>query len=104
MNSSGSMLPSVGMLPTQQRLDPDHAEVVEVVDRLVGEAELIVDECRTEVELELHAAGDLGLHLGEEDLVAVLAGRLGVVQRDVGVAQELAHRSGDRRRRCRRWC
>ena len=44
------------VLPAQQRLHPDDAEVVEVVDRLVGETELVVDERRTEVELELHVA------------------------------------------------
>ena len=80
------------MFPTQQRLHPDDAEVVEVVDRLVGEAELIVDECRTQFELELHVAGDLCLQLGEVHLVAVLPGTLGVVQRDVRIPQQLSAR------------
>ena len=57
MNSSGWMSPSVGMLPAQQRLDADEGEVVEVVDRLVDEAELLALERRAEVELEVDAVG-----------------------------------------------
>ena len=42
MNSSGLHEPAGGVLPAQQRLDADDGEVVEVVDRLVDEAELVV--------------------------------------------------------------
>ncbi len=92
MNSFGFDVAERRMFPTQQRLHTDDAEVVEVVDRLVGETELIVDECRTKFELELHVAGDLGLQLWEVDLVAVLPGALRVVQRDVRIAQQLPTR------------
>ena len=53
------------VFPTQQRFHAHHAQVVEVVDRLIGEPELIIDECRTKFELELHVARDLGLQLGK---------------------------------------
>ena len=37
-------------------------EVVEVVDRLVYEAELVAVECGAQVELELDAMLEVGLH------------------------------------------
>ena len=92
------------VLPAQQRLDADQGEVVEVVDRLVDEAELVARQRRAQIELELDAAADVGLHLRVEDLVAVLAGGLGLVERHVGVAQQLAGRWPGRRWRCRCWC
>ena len=55
MNSSGSIATERRVVPPQQGLDADDAEVGEPVDRLVHERELIVVEGRAKVELELDA-------------------------------------------------
>ena len=77
---------SGGVVPAQEGFDADQAEVVEVVDGLVDEPELVAVERGAQLELEFDAVLDFGLHLGVEDFVAVLAGRFGLVERDIGVA------------------
>ena len=81
--------PPGGVVPTQQCFDADEGEVVEVVDRLVDETELVAFERGSQIELELDAVRDLGLHLRMEDLVAVLARGLGLVERHVRIAQQV---------------
>ena len=78
------------VLPAQQRLDAGDRAGLERADRLVDEEELVAIERGAQVELELPVIEHGRVHLGREHDVAVLAGRLRLVQRDVGVAQQLA--------------
>ena len=80
------------MLPAQQRLDAGDMHTREIEHRLVHQEELAVGEHAPQVHLELEPSKDLGLHLGREHSRAVAAVALGPVQRDVGVAQQLAGR------------
>ena len=75
MNSSGSMIAERRVLPAQQRLDADDAEVVEVVDRLVDETELVARRAPSGGRTRARCGGVISVCIsGMEDLVAVLAG------------------------------
>ncbi len=78
------------VVPAQQCFHADQVEVIEVVDRLIGEPELVALDRRPQIELEPDAVTYLGLHLRIEDLVTILASRLGLVERHVGIAQQFA--------------
>ena len=78
--------------PPQQCLHPHDRQVVQVVDGLVHEAELVSRQGGPQVVLEPDAASDLRLHLRMEELEAVLSFGLGLVERDIGVAQQFAAR------------
>ena len=97
------------MVPTQQRLEPDDPSRVERDDRLVHELELVVGERAGEVGFELQAFHGDAAHLRVVHEPARLAGRLGAVHGDVGVAEQRgggdvdaadrdADRCGDRHR------
>ena len=83
------------VLPAQQRFDAEHATVLEIEDRLVDEKELAPLGRGAEIELEREPVLYRGLHLAHERHVAIAARGLGLVQRDVGVAQQVG------RPRCR---
>src|ERR1035437_6402795 len=74
----------------QESLYADDREVLKVVDRLVEQIKLFADQGRTKVKFQFDASPDLTLHLGVEEDELVLASGLGLVERDVGVAQQLA--------------
>ena len=80
------------MHPPQERLHPDDRQIVQVVDGLVDEPELVSRKGGPEVVLEPDAPSDLRLHLRMEELEAVLPFGLGLVERNVRIAQELAAR------------
>ena len=81
-----------GMVPSEQCLGAGHPASTQFEDRLEDEGELAAVQCAAEVHVELHAFGDRVAHLRREHDETVLAVGLGAVQRDVGVAQELAGR------------
>ena len=90
--------PALGMLPSEQRLDAGETGVAQVEDRLVGEEELIGGECETKIGLEPDAVLHLRLHVGMEEHERALPLRLGAVEGDVGVAQQVACRRAVSRR------
>jgi hypothetical protein len=75
-------------LPSQECLDTNDREVLEIVNRLIDEVELVRSERRSQLELKHQSSTALSLHLGMEKLIAVLAARLGLVEGDVRIAQE----------------
>ena len=74
---------------------------LQVEGRLVDEEELVALEALAQVHLELQLALDRVLHARLEHDVAVLALPLGLVHRDVGVAQQLLGGARGRPSRCR---
>ena len=80
------------VVPSQERLDAEHATVFEVEDRLIHEEELAALDRGPEIELEREAVFDRGLHLTLERDVPIAAGGLRLVERDVGVAQQIGRR------------
>jgi hypothetical protein len=76
-------------MPAQQRLHADHLAVRETDLRLVVQAELVFGDRAPQLGFELLAALDLALHRLDEEAVGVAAVRLGAIERDVGVAQQL---------------
>ena len=81
--------PSRGVVPTDERLEPLDRAARQVDHRLEQEHELLVVDRPLEIGLQLEAAQRRVVHLRFEDLIPVLAGLLGDVHRDVGVAEEL---------------
>ena len=79
----------VRVVPAHQRLDAEQFALGEVDDRLVLEEELAALERQVDVLLEAQPLAQLLLHARLEHHEARLAGRLRVVHRDVGVAQQL---------------
>ncbi len=77
------------MVPAKQRLDADDSLALELEHRLVDERELLAGERVAEVCLELHPVLRGSLHRRVEHRVAVLAQGLRLVQRQVGVLQQL---------------
>ena len=77
------------VVPAQQRLHAVHVHRVEVEERLVQQVELAVGERGLQVHLQPEPVDHRRLHLGREQRGAVLAHRLGAVQRDVGVAEQV---------------
>ena len=63
--------PVLRMLPTQQRLDTNHAMVAVVDLRLVHQVQLIVGEGFTQGFFQLAAAAHLGVDAGDVKLIAV---------------------------------
>ncbi len=81
--------PLLRMLPAQQSLDRDDAQVAEAVARLVVQLELLVAQGPPHVVLQLAAVLDLLVHFGSEITPGVLAIGLGLVQGDIGAADQL---------------
>ena len=84
----GRDLAALGVRPAHQRLDADDAALAQGDDRLVGDAQVAALERHAQVVGERDALQRLRAHLGAEDLDAVLAGALGPVEGDVGVADQ----------------
>ncbi len=74
--------------PAHQRLDAEQAAGAEIDDRLILEEELLVRQRAADVGLEPQPLVQHVLHLRLEGDVAVLAGCLGVVHGDIGVAEQ----------------
>src|SRR5947207_1463000 len=78
----------LGVPPAHERLDAEDAPRAEVDDRLIFEEELLLSERARNIRLEAHALLQQVLHLRPESDVTALPGRLGVVHRDVRVAEQ----------------
>ena len=78
-----------GVLPADEGLDPSDGVRVEIEDGLVGEEELVRSDGNAQVGLKLEALADDCLHLGGEQHGAVLPRALGLVEGDIGVAEQL---------------
>ena len=74
--------------PAQQRLGAGHQPGVQVVDRLVDQLEFVVGEGGRDVGAQLELVEGAGVHRLVEDRVAAFAPPLGLIHRDVGVAQQ----------------
>ncbi len=77
------------MQPARQRLDPDDAPAGQLEDGLIVDAQVALLERSPQVGLHLQAPGDTLMHGRLEDLEARLAVGLGLVHRDVGVAEQV---------------
>ena len=77
------------MVPSHQGFDAEQLAVSQVDDRLELHEELAPRERAVDVLLEQQAVVQLLLHVRLEQHEARLAGRLGVVHGDVGIAQQL---------------
>ena len=80
--------PGLGVPPAHERLDAEDAPRAEVDDRLIFEEELLLSERAPNIRLEAQALLQQVLHLRPESDVTALPGRLGVVHRDVRVAEQ----------------
>ncbi len=78
-----------GVLPAHEGLDAEQLRGLQVDDRLELEEELAPGECLVQVVLEPQPLAQLFLHALVEYHVAALARGLGVVHRDVRVAQHV---------------
>jgi hypothetical protein len=77
------------VLPAQEGLDAAYRHGLEVEDGLIDQEELIVGQGGVKTRLEGQAVDGGRLHLGLEEHAAVLPHRLGLVEGDVGIAQQL---------------
>ena len=77
------------MLPAHQRLEAGDAAEVEVDDRLVVQDQLLVLDRALELLAAIEPGQRVDVHVVGEDRVAVGAGGLGGVHREVGVAQQV---------------
>jgi hypothetical protein len=77
------------VVPAGQRLDPGDAARHQLDDRLVVQHQLVAVGHVAQLGLQLQALEDVLVHVGPEQLVAVLASGLGRVHGHVGVAQQL---------------
>ena len=89
MNSSGETRPRVGWRQRTRASTPAIAARVELDDRLVEDRELAAADAPFQLGREGVAGDDRRVHRRLEDRDAALAGCLGGVHRDVGVAQQL---------------
>ena len=76
-------------MPAHQRLHADHLAVGEADLRLVMQREFVPDDRTPQLGFQFLAALDLALHRLDEEAVGVAAVRLGPIERDVRVAQQL---------------
>ena len=79
----------LGMTPAHERLEVIRAFVVEIDDRLVVHLELLAFHRRAELGLQPETGHHPGVHRGVEHGTRTAAARLGVVHRDVGIAQHV---------------
>ncbi len=86
------------MAPAQQRLDAGDALGAQVDQRLIDEEQLVAAERRDEIDLQIEPLLGSGVHAGLKPHPAVLAGALGGVQRQVGVAHQLVRGALERHR------
>jgi hypothetical protein len=80
---------TLGVIPPQQRLGARHAAAVRGDDGLVRQAQLPGRQCPLELVGELLVVARLGAHGVGVQLAARTTTALGLVHRDVGVAQQL---------------
>ena len=79
-----------GMVPADQRLGADDRPAVGSIDRLVHELHLVpAGKGRAKVALDHALARQKVVHVAGENLVAAAAVLLGLVKRDVGLAQQV---------------
>ena len=78
-----------GVHPADQRLHPDHARRLHLDDGLEVEDELLPVGGSLQVQLELEPLRERLVHVALEDLVAALPLALGLVHRQVGVAEQV---------------
>jgi hypothetical protein len=83
-----------GMRPARERLDADEAAAAEIHLRLVADFQRPGIHRVAELVLDLQPADQRGARALAEELDAVLAAALGLVERDVGVAQDGLGRGG----------
>ena len=90
MNSTGGTRPRVGMAPAHQRLERRDAAGRERDDRLVVRPSNSRSlDGAAQVGLDLQPRDRAVAHRRVEELAARVAARLGAVERDGGVAQDL---------------
>ena len=78
------------MVPADQRLGADDRRTVGGVDRLVDQLDVLAARQRgAQVALDYALARDEIVHVAGKDLVAAAAVLLGLVKRDVGLAQQV---------------
>ena len=92
MNSSGGTSPRVACCQRSSASAALHGARLEVEDRLVDEEQLVAGDRLAQVGLQREPVVRGDVHLVAELGVAVAAGALGLVERDVGVAQQVAGR------------
>jgi hypothetical protein len=85
--------PICWVVPAQKSFNANDFQRVERINRLVHEAELLARQGRSQIEFKPDPPADIGLHLGVEELEAVLSLGLGLVERNIGITQQLAARS-----------
>ncbi len=92
-----------GVHPPHQALEPDDTTAREIDDGLVVHGEVVVLDAESEFGLEFEQSHRALVHVAIEDLVPGLAGGLGAVHGDIGVAHDLIGGCGSRWRcgRCR---
>ncbi len=80
------------MAPAHERLDADHPLAGQIEDRLVDQEQLVLLHGRAQIGFEVQATLRVRVQARVVQRVAVLAGGLGRVQGEVGVAQQLIRR------------
>ena len=88
MKLSGSNRPRVGWFQRTSASSPAIAPRLQVEDRLVVKLELVGLDRALEIDLELHALDDVGVHVRGVRAVAALALGLCPVHGEIGVAKE----------------
>ncbi|MNP07676.1 hypothetical protein D3C76_997110 [compost metagenome] len=77
------------MLPAHQRLDADQATSLEIVDRLVKHAQLVLLQGPAQIRGGLDPLPGMGRQLFGVKGIAITSAALGLEQRRIGVAQQL---------------
>ena len=80
------------MSPAHESLDAGEDPTGQVDDRLVQQEELVGLESGVQIHFEMSVIVDGLLHFGSEDHRASLAGRFGLVERYIGVSQQIVRR------------
>ena len=88
MNSAGEIVPLLGMIPAQQRLEAADAVGLEVEQRLVHQAELAARQGDLEPLLEHAAMLQRVVHAALEEVVVAAALALGAIERGIGVLEQ----------------
>jgi hypothetical protein len=88
-NSPGITRPRFGVVPAHQRLQPHHAAAGQLAHRLVADGELLLQHRPAQGGFEVQPQQCALVHGGVEQPDRAVAGPLGGVHRQVGVAQQL---------------
>src|SRR5271167_1467354 len=84
-SSQGRNLAALGMVPAQQRLEPDDPPGAQFDLRLIVQFELVADMGAAQFVGDQHALLDLRVEAGIVEAVAVAAVFLGSVEREIGL-------------------